>query len=361
MRKPVLCLTLANILLLTLVFTGCRKEKAVNAGLSSYYFYSEDNNKILYDVKTGIMSLVTEDYKDVTGDVDNFTVISQHFGKDSKNIYYTYKVLTNVDHSSFFWDEGLGLPKDKNHVYLPKTDSDALTVIKDADPDTYERVDLSIPCLSWYRDKKLYFYNHEKTNADRASLNFKIPYLPYDNKYVFWVEKDKVKQKEYTGSIVVINQYMLKDDRSYYLKEACDSVFRSIDYERGDRFRFYDEHLLIFQIGTEVFFRGLKFLEGTVDADSFELLDTPYSKDKKNVYYGDKIIKDADPATFEIITYRYAKDKKRVYKYGKELPEYKPDEFVKDEWGRFPDESNYGKEPPRRTSSSRRSWRDDDD
>ena len=346
-------------LLPVLVFMGCRKENAVDSGKSSHYYYSEDNSKVLYDAKTGVLSFVTEDYKDVTNDVANFSVISQHYGKDSKHIYYTYKPLTNVDYTSFGWNEELGLPKDKRHIYLSSTDTDALTVIKDADPDTYKKVKLDISCANnWYRDKNHYFYNHEKTAADRATLSFEVAYLPYDKRYVFWVEAEKVNKKEYTGTIKVVSPYMLKDDKSYYFKQDCDSAYRCIDYDDSQSvFGFYDKSFLRFRIGSCVFISGVKFLEGIVDADSFQLLRYSYSKDKNHIYYEDKIIKDADPETFEIIDYFYAKDKHRVYKFEKELRGYKPNEFVTDKWGRYPDDSSYGKEPPR---VSRRSWRDDD-
>lgn len=49
------------------------------------------------------------------------------------------------------------------------------------------------------------------------------------------------------------------------------------------------------------------------DPNTFEILNTLYSKDKNYVYFIDEELVDSDTKTFEIINNFYSKDKKNVY------------------------------------------------
>lgn len=73
-----------------------------------------------------------------------------------------------------------------------------------------------------------------------------------------------------------------------------------------------------------------------VDYNTFKEFEpfSPYAKDKKNVYYGEKILKNADVKTFGIIKSsseniisEYAYDKNTVYLYGKEINGSDPKTF----------------------------------
>ena len=59
------------------------------------------------------------------------------------------------------------------------------------------------------------------------------------------------------------------------------------------------------------------------------LLNSRYSKDRDNVFYLDRVVKNADPETFVPNRMRpeYSKDKNRFFLEDKEIPEseYKPD------------------------------------
>ena len=65
------------------------------------------------------------------------------------------------------------------------------------------------------------------------------------------------------------------------------------------------------------------------DKETFEILSLEYAKDKNNVYYEGKIIKNADLKTFEVIKEnpgkillnqeQYAHDKNRIYFSSKEI------------------------------------------
>lgn len=354
-------------ILLLMTLLSCRKEGHVRYNVSPFYYYSEDHSKILYDAKEndGALSYFfgKGEYKEVTTDIDNFSVMNRYYGKDAANVYYKYIAIENVDHESFEWDDFLFLPKDKKHMFLPEpaSNSNKLIIIKYADPETYNKVQLlHHDCLKWYQDKNHYFYNHKKVDADRETTSFEAAYLPFDHKYIFPVENDTVRKIKYTGQITIIDNHLIRDSLTYYFNAGCDSVTRKITYKYPDRYKSYysfDER--IFRIDNSIYIRGLIFLANIVDAESFEVLKYPYCKDKNHVYYKDKIITDADLETFEVLSLKFAKDKNLVYDEGEVLPDYTPEEFKKDDWGRFPTVKDYGKAP--RSRSSSRSWGDDDD
>lgn len=353
MRLYIFCII--GLIIITTV--SCRKEDGVDLRKSPYYFYSQDNSKILYDTNRDITSIIGRAaYKDVTADVESFTVISKEYGKDSKHVYYTFIPLKNVDHTSFYWDEKNELPKDKKNVYYPTTDTDILKVIKDADPLTYEKVNLEVLCLKWYKDKKHYFYNHVKTDADIETMSFECPYLPFDKEYVFLIDKEAIKKKAYKDSIVIINKNMLRDSRTFYFKADCDSVSRLIPFQDETSFKYYDRSRHIFRIDNYIYLMGIAIASDHIDADSFEPLEYGYSKDKHHIYHEWDMISEADPATFVILNPKYSKDEKNVYQYGKILKGYSPADFKKDREGRYPPDKDYNV-----SRNIRRSDKDDDD
>jgi len=294
---------------------------------------------------------------EVTNDVANFSVISSDFGKDSKHIYYTYRALDNVHHGTFYWDEKNGLPKDKKHVYLPTTETNSLTIIKGADPKTYEKVNLDESCLHWYRDKNFYFYNHEKTAADRNTLSFEAPFLPYDKTYVFSVDDGKVKKTAHSGPITVMGKNILRDSKTFYYKADCDSTHKRINYEDENTFKYFTMDESVFRIDNHIYVLGIIILSDQFDIDSYEILKYNYSKDKNQVYYKSSVLVGADASTFKILNEQYAKDSKNVYETGKILDGYNPMTFVRDRWDRYPTSKDYGKSP----RSISRSWGHDDD
>jgi len=60
---------------------------------------------------------------------------------------------------------------------------------------------------------------------------------------------------------------------------------------------------------------------------TLEVLSPLYSKDKNNVYYVCKVIKDADPTTFQILSGAYTKDKNNIFVNGKRLENIDGDTF----------------------------------
>ncbi|SHF91238.1 DKNYY domain-containing protein [Dysgonomonas macrotermitis] len=343
-------LTFSLLILLSFSLISCRKEKAVDGYKSTHYFYSVDRSKILYDVipSTSLESLWRQQYIELPADAATFEVLSSEFAKDKKRIFYTYKIVMNVDRKSFYWDSINELPKDRRHVYLPKTETDHLVVIKYADPKTYERVDLPISCKKWYKDRYHYFFDHEKTNANVSTMKFDSPYLPHDNRYVFYEKDGKISALSYKGELTVANEKMVYDEEQIVYIANCDSAATIIPYKDIESLRFYDNEYNTFSVDSVVYVTGLQITDNNVDAVSFEIVSFPYCKDKNQVYYKNIPIYGSDPKTFAILDDRYAKDKKHVYTRGKILQGYSSEKFVSDKWGRYPPDFNYGKDPDKK-------------
>lgn len=327
---------------------SCRGEEYVDASKSRNYYYSRDKHHILYDSTIRVMGpLAQSNYIEVPANVSSFKVISTKFAKDDNRIFYTITPLVNVDYESFYWDEITRVPKDKKHVYFPNTQSDKLTIVEYADPKTYERLDLSNRRLEWYKDKKHYFYNHKKVEANKTTMSFASPLLPFDNANVFWVDSGRVCKRRYTGKITMINENILYDDSLLYFKADCDSLIKLIPSAGTDTiFKYLDKKHHVFIVSDKVFYVGIELPQA--DPFSFELISHLYAKDKNKVYYKNMPLSDSDPRSFEILSFKYSKDKNNVYENGNILKGYKPRDFRADAWGRYPVDPEYGKNPQKR-------------
>ena len=74
-----------------------------------------------------------------------------------------------------------------------------------------------------------------------------------------------------------------------------------------------------------MYFGFLKFKK--VDIESFEILESLYSRDKNSIYYASDEIKGADNKTFEAFKNGYARDKNHIYLFGKIQEELNPQTF----------------------------------
>ena len=329
-----------SILIVLLGIVSCRKEKYVDQRISDNYYYSVDSTQILYDSAFKLINARTPDYKKVPADVESFRPIGPHFGKDTLHVFYADIILKNVNWQSFYWDDVNKMPKDKYHVYLPTTSTSKLTVVKYADPETYEKVNLEYDDLRWYKDKSHYFYDNKLTSANRASLNFTNPLLPYDNSHVFYLKDGGIESEKYRGAINILNKYVLRDNKRFFIAYFDDATL--VAYKDSSSFHALDDKLFYLSIDSCIYYQGEKM---SADYLSFIVVGQEYSKDQNTVYYGSLAIVGSDPKTFRLLNEEYAKDKRQVYKYGDILSRYRSITFISDKWGRYPPDANYGKEP----------------
>jgi len=112
-----------------------------------------------------------------------------------------------------------------------------------------------------------------------------------------------------------------------YSKDGSDVFFKNSVIEKADAKSFFvikNKRKQAYAADKYGLILRNKRVGGQIDANSFELLFRPYSKDKNNVYYSEKfhVLEGADPASFtcpkfeSIVNFQhYAYDNKTAYYY----------------------------------------------
>ena len=240
-------------------------------------------------------------YKKIISLLENEKQYDRIYGywTDGQKVYYACYLVKGADIESFVQYEG-GWGKDKNHCYsvgirlkgadaksfkilnltYAKDNSNVWTlggIIKDADVASFEICDSGKDSLGKMSDGK-----------SGLRENFVAQGYGKDKKNVY---------------------YYNFDGKPHIVKTACPETFISL----GDCLFGYDEKC--------VFSNGLKLQKS--DPTTWKKFKDlyHYSKDKKNIYYFNRIIKEADAETFEIIKkqeemglpLQLAKDKNNYY------------------------------------------------
>lgn len=158
------------------------------------------------------------------------------------------------------------------------------SIIKGADPETFEVIDYEV--YTWwcnldrkpYRKDKKYFYWNGKKIEDIDPKTFKILKYDYsiDKNNVYW--QGKIISKSHPETFEILTEDYARDRDYIY------NIIREI--EGGGAA----------EIGSPIIVVTIK----GVDVETFEIFDWGYSKDKSTVYYRGEIVKDANPKTFKI-------------------------------------------------------------
>ena len=163
------------------------------------------------------------------------------------------------------------LAKDKNHVYKNAS------VLKFADPKTFEQI------KDYYWKDKSYVYvlggtgdDNRLIEADPKSFNWINDQWSKDNENVFYGSNQVMNAN--AKSFVVIDEHWGKDDHFFYHES---------------------------------------FKIDSLDYNSAEIVSASYIKDKDNVFYENKIVKDANPKTFVGGTYNSGYDDKYQFDFDK--------------------------------------------
>ena len=241
------------------------------------------------------------------------------YGKDDKHVYVMtpykeavyLKIIKNADKDTFEVMENSNYSKDKNHIYyagynvvqLQDVDKNSFTIVEDE---------------NFSYDKNNVYYAGRKLN-DISSNGFKVTRLVNrrnrpinflnDNKniYKFIEEYD-----EETGELKSVKTTVVKNPK------VDSKTFEVFDYWEN---YFRDKNNVYYE--NELYKMGLKKIEGA-DRNSFEILNSEFSKDKNNVYYYGNKMKGISPDGFEIVGNEFVfknhedfvsiiKDKNNVY------------------------------------------------
>ena len=259
------------------------------------------------------------------------------YGKDDKNVYVMtpykeagyLKIIKNADKDTFEVMENSDYSKDKNNVYYAGYN---VVQLQDVDKNSFTIGEEN----GFSYDKKNVYYAGRKLN-DISSAGFKVtrlvnrPNLPVnflnDNKNIY---KLIAVFDEETGELKSVKTAVVKNPK------VDSKTFELFDYWKN---YFRDKNNVYYE--NELYKMGLKKIEGA-DRNSFEILNSEFSKDKNNVYYYGNKMKGISPDGFEFVGNEFIfenredfifflKDKNNVYylkgKIGKEKYEIIPLNF----------------------------------
>lgn len=296
-----------------------RLGKAVNEQISNSYFYHSIKNIIVYAPDGNWFEL---GYVELEADKDSFVPLAREFGKDNTSIFWKGE-KQDVEYGAFYIDAD-GIPKDSKHVYSTLGWQKQLSVIPEANPQTYQRFDTEIDSWNryWARDDAHYFYLDKKIDADYKSFKRINHTIAIDTNSIFAIVD---KQLEDGGRVVEIREVIRK---SAILNGAIKSInadyaqignsivlsnwkneFAVVPFETINSTKVIDERNIV--VNDQLISDG-KLIQG-IDIPSFVVLQRDYFKDKDNAYYDAEIIPGANATNFEILSEDYSKDSKHVF------------------------------------------------
>ncbi|MEP7197417.1 MAG: DKNYY domain-containing protein [Saprospiraceae bacterium] len=260
---------------------------------------------------TGIMSLVkcSQNIKTVNGKTvfygkeitdSNFVILNESFAKDNIQAYYKSYLIEGSDPKTF---EAINehYAKDKNAIYYCDeyregknyftTKNRIINVITGAHHDSFKVLDYGFAI----DDQKAYFNGNSFKIEDPSTFEVIDFHFCKDQKYAYF--NTKPIQGVDGKSFLLLNDHYAQDKDHYFYFGGVGAL---------------DPHP---QVITD---RSL----------SLELLNYPFSKTQKAVYFETKIIKNLDPASAEVIGSGYIKDNKKVYCEIKEILNADPTSFT---------------------------------
>ena len=243
------------------------------------YIYSKDKNNIYY---------LNNKLKEA--DVRTFEVLNDQYSKDKNNVYYyDGEIIENRDAKTFnLLDESYS--KDRNGIYyLGKK-------LENINMETFKILN-----YGYSKDKDSIFYHGiPLTTTDTETFEVLNSNYARDKNNIYY--KDKRIGNIDARKVKVLNSVYLKDkSRVYYLDKNILNKNFDVNYFEKDKNQIY-----------------LRELENA-DAETFEVLNSVYSKDKNTIYCGTIPIKEMDVKTFELTGENSSKDKNNKYHFCKKI------------------------------------------
>lgn len=331
-------------------FVNREMKKLQNADFNTFEevskneYYRDKNGVYYYDEYEGTM------IKLKGADPKTFEGISYTLGKDKNTIYKKENRLSGID-SATFEEIDAAFTKDKNNIYYedvpmkgidPKTFEPFVnyTHVKDKngihhfyqfnDDLVVEKVELSPEIdlktlqsfenyAEYSKDKNNVYYDFQKIEgADIKTFEPDGYSIGKDKKGVYY-KTHKINGIDVNSTEVLENEFYKDKNNIYYRNKKLENfkpenfeVISSSLVQQNEDFYYFTEDE---NDNTKFFLLENK----NVDAETFEVLDEEYTKDKNNVYYKGKILKGADVKTFDIHYNKSdngykIKDKNKVYK-----------------------------------------------
>jgi len=289
------------------VFHSCSPlGEPVNEALSDNHYYNSSKSKIIYSPMGNWFELGKTE---MNVDIESFKVLNRNFGKDKDHVYYESYLVAHpdIDLASFHAkneDYMTDLGFDHQNVYILESDYKEgkgyakITLIKNADPSSYEQVD-----FDWGKDAVHHFYKHKVVNVDYESFKNLHNYFSLDKDNVYIHYRDyfaPINADAGTFSMLEKSDYAIDKNHLYHMSFTTngknDTKLLTIPYEEHENIDLLNSTYL--KCGKAIYYRGIELAEA--DVESFQALSTVYAKDKEHVYYKQGIIPEADVETFEI-------------------------------------------------------------
>ena len=323
----------------------------VNADIRMMPFYEIHGNSVYYRTENGLEKLQNADAK-------TFEILGYHIAKDKNYVYYRDEKLSKIDPKTFEVVEGyyITIFKDKNGIYTFGKNYDKLKIINfkedgiDIDFNDFKVISSEDPTI--YRNKNdIYFQKGGKIlqikNVDAKTFE-KINGRNYlDNKYyrdknnVYYFSEDKMLKLENAdrNSVNELSENILKDKNYVYFEnqqiKGLDVNSFKVIYENR-----ISEPKNLIKDKNGIYYIDenkktlIKFRNDEIDIESFgianEMLDD-YFKDKNNVYYLEEYklhrLDGLDIETYQNISMtRYKKDKNNLFFKWKKVKNVNPDD-----------------------------------
>lgn len=281
--------------------------------------YLKDKNGIYFStISMGVPILI----KIEKADYESFIELHSGYAQDKKNIYYKGEKIKANPKTFMIIEDKRDInhySKDKDNVFydgneINKADIKTFNVLnyiysKDKDSIFYhdkKRKDLNLKTFkilndSYSKDKNnIYYHGIPLTTTDTETFEVLNSNYARDKNNIYY--KDKRIGNIDARKVKVLNSVYLKDkSRVYYLDKNILNKNFDVNYFEKDKNQIY-----------------LRELENA-DAETFEVLNSVYSKDKNTIYCGTIPIKEMDVKTFELTGENSSKDKNNKYHFCKKI------------------------------------------
>ena len=254
-------------------------------------------------------------------DPATFEEIDAAFTKDKKNMYYEDVPMKGIDPKTFEPFVNYTHVKDKNGIHHFYQFNDDLVVEKvELSPEIDLKTLQSFENYAEYsKDKNNVYYDFQKIEGADIKTFEPDGYSIGKDKTGVYYKTHKINGIDINSTEVLENEFYKDKNNIYYRNKKLENF-------KPENFEVISSSLVgqneDFYYFTEDENNNTKFIlleNKNVDAETFEVLDEEYTKDKNNVYYKGKILKGADVKTFDIHYNKSdngykIKDKNKVYK-----------------------------------------------
>ena len=254
-------------------------------------------------------------------DPATFEEIDAAFTKDKNNVYYRNVPMKGIDPKTFEPFVNYTHVKDKNGIHHFYLFNDDLVVEKvELSPEIDLKTLQSFENYAEYsKDKNNVYYDFQKIEGADIKTFEPDGYSIGKDKTGAYYKTHKINGIDVNSTEVLENEFYKDKNNIYYRNKKLENF-------KPENFEVISSSLVgqneDFYYFTEDENDNTKFIlleNKNVDAETFEVLDEEYTKDKNNAYYKGKILKGVDVKTLDIYYNKSdngykIKDKNKVYK-----------------------------------------------